>query len=116
MMDTAKTVSIQMPTFWELFGALPEAWQTDEIRISLLAAYRAEVQMLLSTALTPECAVPQIRMAEWRQAGAQWICEFSASDQAIPKTTATNFHGQNTSQWRYAGAIVVEGGSVTCHH
>ena len=115
-MDTAKTVSISMPTFGELYNGLPHETQKEEVRTALLSAYRSELQALMAEALREECKEPQVRMSCWRQAGEQWICEFCVTDATLPQTSAINFHGHNTSQWRYGGAIVVQGGSVSCHH
>lgn len=53
---------------------------------------------------------------EFRIAGTQAILEFTVNSSALPKGDSYNFHGQNTSQWVYAGAIVVEGGKVSTHH
>jgi hypothetical protein len=33
-----------------------------------------------------------------------------------PKDNSYNWHMQNTSQWVYAGAIVLEDGDVSTHH
>ena len=115
-MDTAKLVSLQLPPFGELFAALPSHWQTDAVREPLLAAYRSELHALVMAAIHPDCPEPRLVMCPWRQAGEQWICEFWVADAAQPLTSAMNFHGQNTSQWKYGGAIVVCGGNVSTHH
>jgi len=38
--------------------------------------------------------------------GKQIIAEFEVRDLAKPRNDSYNWHGQNTSQWIYAGAIV----------
>ena len=58
---------------------------------------------------------PQIAGSEERT---QYIFNFSCSDKKKPNNpNQMNYHGQNTSQWLYAGAIVVDvNGHVSTHH
>lgn len=58
----------------------------------------------------------QIVLNNCRRAGNQFIYEFFVNDRSLERTHALNFHGQNTSQWLYAGCIKVEAGRVTAHH
>ena len=115
-MPDSRQVSISIPLVSDLFVALPEAWQTGRICEALLAAYRYELHSMINAALHPDCLEPRLVMRPWRQAGEQYICEFWVADAASDWTSAANFHGQNTSQWRYGGAIVVQDGAVSCHH
>ena len=53
---------------------------------------------------------------DFRQAGEQFIWEFYVNNLSLPKTDAINWHGQYTSQWLYAGAILLQNGQVSTHH
>jgi hypothetical protein len=112
----SKEMTLCLPTFMELFDGLPAEHQTDAIRRPLLDAYNREVMCLLLTAISPACQKPAVQMSLWREAGSQQIAEFSVSDTALPRTSEMNWHMQNTSQWVYAGAIVVQNGEVSTHH
>ena len=59
---------------------------------------------------------PQIVISEARKAGDQYIWEFYVNDLATPARNDYNWHGQNVSQWLYAGAIVLQNGEVSRHH
>lgn len=59
---------------------------------------------------------PQIVLNENRKAGEQYIWEFFVNDLDKPVTNEYNFHGQNTSQWLYAGCILLQGGQVSTNH
>lgn len=111
-----KDMRVCVPTFSELFATLPPEYQTDPVHAALREAYRRELEQLMATASSQACRKPQISMSLWRTAGAQRIAEFSVSDIEIPRTAQVNWHGQNTSQWLYAGAIVVQDGTVSTHH
>jgi hypothetical protein len=115
-MPDSRQVSICLAPFGDLYAALPQEWQTETIRDSLLAAYRYELHCLIGAAVHPDCQEPRLVMRPWRQAGEQYICEFWVADAATGWKPSTNFHGQNTSQWRYGGAIVIQDGTVSCHH
>jgi hypothetical protein len=111
-----KLIRITLPTLGELYGSLPEADRTPPVRDALQAAYDRELQALLHYALAPDCAEPEVILSGWRIAGSQHIAEFAVSDLALPVRQRYNFHGQNTSRWKYAGAIVVQNGEVSTHH
>lgn len=59
---------------------------------------------------------PQIIFNKYRQAGEQYIWEFFVNDLHVPKAEAYNFHGQNVSQWAYAGCVLLQGGRVSTNH
>jgi len=59
---------------------------------------------------------PQIVLQDYRKAGEQYIWEFFVNDLETPKADQYNWHGQNTSQWKYAGAIVLQNREVSRHH
>jgi hypothetical protein len=51
----------------------------------------------------------------FRKAGSQFIAEWAVSDNRKPVENSYNFHGQNTSQWLYAGCLLVQNGRVSIH-
>jgi hypothetical protein len=115
-MESARTLSLHIPLFQELFDTLPPEWRTEKVHLALLGAYRYELHCLINAAVHPDCLEPRIVMRPWQQSGEQWIAEFWVADAAIPWKSRINAHGQNTSQWRYAGTILFENGEVSTHH
>jgi len=77
-------------------------------------AVAAELQNLITYACAAE--EPEIVMWPYHKADSQYIWEFYVNDLALPVRDAHNWHGQNVSQWKYAGAIVLQGGKVSRHH
>ena len=59
---------------------------------------------------------PEIVLCPGRTAGSQYIWEFYVNDLAKPRIDQINWHGQNTSQWKYAGCILLRNGRVSTHH
>lgn len=59
---------------------------------------------------------PQVTFSEMKKRGEQYICEFAVSDTSKPRTDAVNWHGQNTSQWLYAGCVLLHNRKVSTHH
>jgi hypothetical protein len=51
----------------------------------------------------------------FRQAGSQYIAEWAVSNLLKEHKEKYNFHGQNTSQWLYAGCLLVQDGRVSIH-
>ena len=58
----------------------------------------------------------QVVLNDFRQAGSQYIWEFYVNNLAMPSGNDINWHGQNTSQWDYAGCILLQDGRVSLHH
>jgi hypothetical protein len=73
-----------------------------------------ELIQLLKAAAQGEQA--QVVVEPFKHIGSQYLLEFYVNDLARPRTNSMNFHGQNTSQWLYAGAIVIQDGRVSAHH
>ncbi len=114
-----KTVRLSIPPLTALFDALPPELHTPDIQRQLTDAYHREMERIIASVMHPDCHEPQAVMHPWRTAGEpprQWIAEFHVSDLMLPAGNAVNWHGQRTSQWRYAGAIVVQDGEVSTHH
>lgn len=59
---------------------------------------------------------PSIVLSAGRTTGDQHIYEFSVSDLAKPEEDEFNWHGQNTSQWCYAGCILIQNREISTHH
>ena len=59
---------------------------------------------------------PQINFSASSKSGNQRIWNFSVNDLSKPREERYNFHGQNVSQWLYAGCILLEGRKVSRHH
>ena len=53
--------------------------------------------------------------APFRQTGSQYIAEWAISNRRKEYKEKINWHGQNTSQWLYAGAMLVQDGRVSIH-
>ena len=69
--------------------------------------------------ITYACAAqePEIVMWPYHKADEQYIWEFYVNDLTLPvRADAFNWHGQNLSQWKYAGAIVLQKGTISRHH
>jgi len=73
-----------------------------------------EFHNLLTSACTAQD--PEIVMWPYHKADEQYLWEFYVNDLAIPIRDAHNWHGQNVSQWKYAGAIVLQKGTISRHH
>ena len=83
---------------------LTEFWEKVAWEISQLLIYGQQAEK------------PQIVFKDFRKAGSQYLWEFWVNDLVTPKREAYNWHGQNTSQWLYAGAICLVNGRVSSHH
>ena len=59
---------------------------------------------------------PELVFQEAERFGRQYVFQFCVNDLSLPKEDKHNWHLQNTSQWKYAGAIVIQDGKVTAHH
>ncbi len=104
---------LQMPELHTLLATVPEEDRPkDKERFWSSLAWEL-IQLMKNGAQATE---PQIVLKEVRKAGPQYIWEFYVNDLARPKGNSINFHGQNTSQWLYAGAIVLQNGDVSTHH
>src|SRR5258708_647551 len=99
-MDSPRAVPIQVPSFEELYDALPKQWQRERFRQALLDVYRAELHCLIAAALHPDCQEPSIIMEPWVQIRDQWVARFCTNDTSLPWTPAVNWYSQMTSQWR----------------
>ena len=101
--EQAKLKEEESKPEWERYGC----W-------TLRSAYQWEVTQLVETAM--RCEQPQVVMLSFEKWGRQNVANFWVNDLAKPRSDAVNFHGQNISQWSYAGCILVEDGKVSTHH
>lgn len=106
--------NLNISTLAELLESLPEDQKTVELFSKVKEAYALEVSRLIEFARQAE--KPVVHLEPFRKQGRQFVSEFWVNDLAIPKQESYNFHGQNISQWRYAGCILVQDGEVTLHH
>jgi hypothetical protein len=106
-------MNIEIAPYYELLKGIPkEDYPEDMERFYCCLAY--EYYNLLAYA--KECVNPQIVFNQYRKAGTQYIWEFFVNDLSVPRANEYNFHGQNTSQWKYAGCILLDHNKVSTHH
>lgn len=107
-------MKVEIPTICELMKSLPGRI-SGETRDKVEQAYLWEVYTCINYA----------RMAEENGGEARVIMDifkgnsafFSVYDYSKDKKDEYNWHGQNTSQWVYAGCIQVsKDGNVSRHH
>lgn len=77
-------------------------------------AVAMELGWCLEYASKAEC--PQVTFGGIQKRGEQYICEFAVSDTVRPSKNEFNWHGQNTSQWLYAGCVLIHNKKVSTHH
>ena len=102
-----------IPNVYSLLADVPEKDQPED-KTLFWKAVAGELSMLIEYA--SKCADPQIVFSPMRKASSQYIWEFFVNDLVKPKTDAINWHGQNISQWNYAGCVLLQGNKVSTHH
>jgi hypothetical protein len=56
------------------------------------------------------------RLFPFQLHGTQWIADWEVRDLSLQNDPSKrNWHGQNTSQWRFAGCLLVQNGRVSVH-
>lgn len=114
MAKVKSTLEIRIPrSFSEIWESIPDEARP-ESPADLGMAFVNELIQCMDYATQAEC--PQVVFNPVRRAGDQFIWEFYVNDLIIPPADRYNFHGQNVSQWLYAGAIVLQGKEVSRHH
>jgi hypothetical protein len=115
-----KTIEVCIPDVNELWESLPEDQKNKDGKInrelysSFYEYFQREMHNLMSYALRGK--KPSIGMTLFHKQGSQYIADFSVNDLEIEIKSSHNFHLQNTSQWLYAGCILVQDGEVSTHH
>jgi hypothetical protein len=105
---------IKVPrSYYELVKDIP-ADELPEDAASLPGAITEELLNCLDYAA--QAKEPQIVFGDMERAGSQFIWEFYVNDLSKARIDSYNWHGQNVSQWLYAGAIVLQGKTVSRHH
>ena len=104
-----------IPKMYNLFESVPdEDMPQDEELTKFWHALAWELSQMISYA--QHAQEPEIVLNPVRIAGTQYIWEFYVNDLAKPRASEYNWHGQNTSQWQYAGCVLLQDGRVSTHH
>ena len=118
-----KTVELIMSDKWVLTAALESQPTTENgsPQHRFIRAVEGELMQCVQYAMEDACAQPQIHFSDATDHGDksdQIICEFTVNDMARVRGDSYNWHGQNTSRWCYAGAVVFSKSSdrVSTHH
>jgi hypothetical protein len=103
--------TLTCPDFMKLADSL-----TGEQRRKFLDAIKEELLWCMTFA--QKARRPHIHFGDFRETPRQLILEFQVFDLDKPTANEYNWHGHNTSQWAYAGAIVYdrESGRISTHH
>ena len=109
-----REMEINIPPLKELMASIPKEELTDEVYKGICYFYAWEVSHLLEMAHSAER--PSVSFLPFTKSGNQFIANFWLNDLSILKENSYNFHGQNTSQWKYAGCILYQDGRVSTHH
>ena len=109
-----KEIIVDIPTFQELCEPLLGETLSQPTAQRLYDAYSREILTMLEYA--QKATKPLIKLTLFGKEGSQHIAEFWVNDLDLPVEDKFNWHLQNTSQWKYAGAIVIQGGEVSTHH
>lgn len=104
----------QIATLQELLNSLPDEEKTKEVIRQLKTSYEIETGLLHKYA--SKAGKPSIALLPFTKSGSQYIADFWVNDLGLPKENKYNWHIQNTSQWLYAGCILVQNGRVSTHH
>jgi hypothetical protein len=87
----------------------------------VMSALQREKNRAIQTWREDHCSAPEFEpdiresFVKFRTAGSQYIAEWSVSDHRIIRKDTMNWHGQNTSQWLFAGCLLVADGRVSIH-
>jgi len=100
--------------FDDLVSSIPEDLRTPEVLDRLRIKYSDEVETL--NYYSYKAKRPEVSLHSFSKQGDQLIAEFYVNDLDVPQSNSFNFHGQNTSQWLYAGCILIENNQVSTHH
>lgn len=103
--------TISCPDFSEQARRIPP-----HVRKDFLAAIQEELFWCIHFA--QGASRPSISFREIRETPRQMILEFAVNDLGKERKGEYNWHGQNTSQWVYAGCVLFdrETGRVSRHH
>ena len=106
------TIRISIPDIQAAVKEIPNTHQKQ-----FMHCFQRELAYCVRRALqAPEGVVVFSDMQVPRQPTGQYVMTFEVLDRSRRRTNSYNFHGQNTSQWTYAGCILYQDGSVSTHH
>ena len=104
-----------IPHLYNLLEIVPEEERPQgEVETAFWNAVAWELSQMINYATYAK--EPEIVLETGRVAGSQYIWEFYVNDLKKPVMNEHNWHGQNTSQWQYAGCILLQDGRVSTHH
>ena len=112
------SIRISVPDIWEEVKKLPDQHSAvGKYREEFLQCFRRELAYCITRAL--RATEGQVIFGDLQipsRINGQYVMQFEVFDASRPRSNAYNFHGQNTSQWIYAGCILYQDGSVSTHH
>ena len=90
--------------------------QMYELTTQVQAHFAREISQMIQH--TQSAKEPELNFTSFRNTGSQLVATFSVIDKNLPEQNSYNWHGQNTSQWLYAGALVYDVGTnrISSHH
>jgi len=98
-------------SFNELVASLPEKEKVDKKELWDIYWYVRKMMKRYSEGYTNVLNI----LTDFHKAGNQFIADFNVSDLERSVKNEYNWHLQNTSQWLFAGCILVEGGIISIH-
>jgi len=104
----------RIATFEELLSSLPVEQKTEGVIKDLKFYYEDEIRLLNEHSKNAQ--EPSVGLFPFKKSGSQYVAEFWVNDLAKPVKREYNWHLQNTSQWLYAGCILVQDRRVSTHH
>ena len=115
-----KEVSVIRERKWtsliDLISGIPKESNTEGVILRLTMAYKSEMQQIEQAENRADHTLSVL--LPWRIAGSQYIAEFYVNNMKLDEKDEYNWHGQNTSRWLYAGAIVFDETDkrISTHH
>lgn len=106
----------KVSSFSALWNGLPdeEKEKSENLREDLITRYINVIATMINQSDRAE--VPEMKMFPFTKQGNQWIADWAVYDRAKEHVPGrSNFHGQNPSQWQYAGCILIQDGRVSVH-
>jgi hypothetical protein len=101
------------PTLWDALP-LEERETNPDLYGELMRRYIFVLRMMYQEHRRWEQA--ESKLFPFQLHGTQWIADWEVKDLSLKNDPSkTNWHLQNTSQWRYAGCLLVQRGQVSVH-
>ena len=110
----AGTIKVSIPDINAEVRKLPTG---HKCRDQFLQSFRYELSYCITRvlgAVEGEVVFSDLQIPS--QENGQYVMTFEVFDRSKPRENAYNFHGQNVSQWIYAGCILYQNGKVITHH